>query len=122
MVFFTTESAENVSNTVMLISAICGNLIKECMLWLLADVCKDATVNIEDMPVHGIGGMRSKEYGRTSEFLGVEPSPCGCLGADERVEGMAAAVCLTLAQRCCLRCGDVARTDGVALYVVTAIL
>jgi hypothetical protein len=53
------------------------------MLWLLADVSKDAAVNIKDVSVHRIRGVRGKEHSGTSKFLRVEPTACRCLGADE---------------------------------------
>ena len=36
------------------------------MLWLLADVSKDAAVNIKDVSVHRIRGVRSEEHSGTS--------------------------------------------------------
>ena len=78
-------------------------------------VCQDASIDIEHMSIHGIRGVRSEEHGRTTQLLGVEPTTCGCLGTDERVERMAASIGLTLTKRSCLRGGyDI--QDGKILY------
>ena len=49
------------------------------------------------------------------------PTASRRLRHDELVERMTTAVGLTLTQRCCLWCGNIARTDTVALNVVLAI-
>ena len=89
---------------------------------LLADVSKNTAIDIENVAIDGVGGMRGKEHGGSAQFLGLEPTAGRCLGTDERVEGMAAAIRLTLAQRCCLWRSDIARANAVALDVVLAIL
>jgi hypothetical protein len=53
------------------------------MLWLLADVSKDAAVNIKDVSVHRIRGVRSKEHSGTSKLRRIEPTTSRRLGADE---------------------------------------
>ena len=74
------------------------------------------------MTVDGVRGMRGQEYGGTSELRRIEPATCGCLGTDERVEGMATAISLTLTERSGLRGGDVAWANAVTLDVLFTVL
>ena len=93
---------------------------KKCRIWktllrLLADVSQDAAVNVQDEAVDEVGSGRSQEDSGSAQILSLAPAACGGLGDDEAVEGMTAAVGLTLAQRCGLRGSDVAGSDAVAL-------
>ena len=89
----------------------------ESLLRLLADVSQNAAVNVQDEAVDEVGSGRGEEDGGTAQILGFAPAACGGLGDDEAVEGVTAAVGLTLAQRCGLRGGDVAGSDAVALML-----
>lgn len=91
-------------------------------LRLFADVGQNTTVDIQHVAVDGIGGVGGQEDGRTAELLWIKPATGRGLGADKRVEWMAAAVGLRLAEWSGLRCGDIARTNGVALDVVATVL
>lgn len=68
------------------------------LFWLFADISKDTTINIQDMPVDGIRSLRGKEYSGTTQFIGIQPASCRSLGADEGVERMAATIRLTLTE------------------------
>ena len=92
------------------------------LLRLLADVGQDAAVNVQDEAVDEVGSGRGEEDGGAAQILSFAPAACGGLGDDEAVEGVTAAVGLTLAQRCGLRGGDVAGSDAVALDVVSTVL
>ena len=92
------------------------------LLRLLADVSQNAAVNVQDEAVDEVGSGRGEEDGGAAQILSFAPAACGGLGDDEAVEGVTAAVGLTLAQRCGLRGGDVAGSDAVALDVVLAVL
>ena len=85
------------------------------LLRLLADVSQNAAVNVQDETVDEVGSGRGEEDGGAAQILRFAPAACGGLGDDEAVEGVTAAVGLTLAQRCGLRGGDVAGSDAVAL-------
>ena len=78
---------------------------QKCRIWknllrLLADVSQDAAVNVQDEAVDEVGSGRSQEDSGSAQILSLAPAACGGLGDDEAVEGMTAAVGLTLAQRC----------------------
>ncbi len=89
---------------------------------LFADVGEDTAIDIEDMAVDSVGSMGSEEDSGSAEFFGFEPASRGCLGADEYIEGMTAAIGLVFAQRRGLRGSDIARSDTVALDVVCTVL
>ena len=92
------------------------------LLRLLADICEDTTVDIEHMAIDGVRGMRGEEHSGASEFRRIKPTACGGLGTNERVEGMAADISLTLTERSRLRSGDLARANAVTLDIVFTIL
>ena len=92
------------------------------LLRLFADIGKNTAVNIKDMSVDEVGCIGCKEYCRTLKVFSIAPASCRSLGNDELVERMAAAVSLSLSERGCLRCCDIARPDTVALDVVLAVL
>ena len=84
---------------------------QKCRIWktllrLLADVSQDAAVNVQDEAVDEVGSGRSQEDSGSAQILSLAPAACGGLGDDEAVEGVTAAVGLTLAQRCGLRGSD----------------
>ena len=66
--------------------------------------------------------MRSEEHSGATQLFGVEPTTCGCLGTDERVERMTTSIGLALTKRSCLRGGYVTRTDTITLDIVLTIL
>ena len=91
-------------------------------LGLFADIGQYAAIDVKHMAVDSIRGMRGQEYCGSAQLFRLQPAPGRRLGTDERVEGMATAVWLPFAQWGCLRCGDVARADAVALDVILTIL
>ena len=92
------------------------------LLGLLADVSQDAAISVQDLAVDKVGSMGGQEHAGADHVLGGAPAACGGLGADEGIEGMAAAIGLDLAQGSGLSSGNVARTHAVALDVVLAVL
>ena len=92
------------------------------LLGLLADVSQDAAISVQDLAVDKVGSMGGQEHAGADHVLGGAPAACGGLGADEGIEGMAAAIGLDLAQGSGLSGGNVARAHAVALDVVLAVL
>ena len=92
------------------------------LLGLFADIGQNTTVNIQHMTVDGIRSMRSQEHSGTTQFLGIQPTTGRCLGADERIERMAATVWLTLTQRSGLWSCDITWANTVTLNVILTIL
>lgn len=103
-----------------LITAIFSLLYMRIWLRLLANVCQDAAIYVENMPINEVAGIAGEEHGRSHEVFGSAPTSGRSFGKDELVERMTAAIGLQFAQRSCLRRGDIARTDAVALYVASA--
>ena len=68
------------------------------LLGLLADVSQDAAISVQDLAVDKVGSMGGQEHAGAHHVLGGAPAACGGLGADEGIEGMAAAIGLDLAQ------------------------
>ena len=92
------------------------------LLRLLADVGQDSTIHIEHVTIHGVRGMRGEEHSGTSQLRRIEPTASRCLGTDEAIEWMAAAVRLAFTQRSSLGRSNVARAYAVTLDVVLTIL
>ena len=92
------------------------------LLGLLADVSQDAAISVQDLAVDKVGSMGGQEHAGADHVLGGAPAACGGLGADEGIEGMAAAIGLDLAQGSGLSGGNVAGAHAVALDVVLAVL
>ena len=92
------------------------------LLGLLADVSQDAAISVQDLAVDKVGSMGGQEHAGANHVLGDAPAACGGLGADEGIEGMAAAIGLDLAQGSGLSGGNLARAHAVALDVVLAAL
>ena len=92
------------------------------LLGLLADVSQDAAISVQDLAVDKVGSVGSQEHAGAHHVLGGAPAACGGLGADEGIEGMAAAIGLDLAQGSGLSGGNVAGAHAVALDVVLAVL
>ncbi len=92
------------------------------LLRLLANVGQDATINIQYVAIDGVRSVRSQEDSRTAQLRRIEPAAGRCLGADERIEGMTAAVRLTLTKGSGLGSGDVAWANAVTLDVVLSVL
>ena len=88
---------------------------------LFADVCKNAAVDVQDMSVDEVGGIACQEYRRTGHIIRRAPALRRSLGNDEAVKRMAAAVRLTLTERCGLRGCDITRAKTVALDVVFSV-
>ena len=103
-----------------LITAIFSLLYMRVRLRLLANVCQDAAIYVENVAVNEVAGIAGEEHGRTHEVFGSAPTSGRGFGKDELVERMTAAIGLQFAQRSCLRRGNVARADAVALYVASA--
>ena len=78
------------------------------LLGLLADVSQDAAISVKDLAIDKVGSMGSQEHAGADHVLGGAPAACGGLGADEGIEGMAAAIGLDLAQGSGLSGGNVA--------------
>ena len=78
------------------------------LLGLLADVSQDAAVSVKDLAIDKVGSMGGQEHAGADHVLGGAPAACGGLGADEGIEGMAAAIGLDLAQGSGLSGGNVA--------------
>lgn len=78
--FFSNKKRENPVGS-SLKYAFCT--VNSALRWLLADVGKDTSVNIEHMTVNGIRSLRSQEYCRTTEFRWIEPTSSRSLSADE---------------------------------------
>ena len=85
---------------------------------MLTDISQDATINIKDVSIDEITGIRSKEYGRPHKVFRRSPTCSGSLTDDETVERMTATVSLKLTKRSGLRCCNVARANAVTLDVV----
>ena len=47
------------------------------LLGLLADVSKDAAINVQDQAVDEIGCLGSKEHGRATQIFSLTPAACG---------------------------------------------
>ena len=92
------------------------------LLRLLTDVSENTTVDIEHVAIDGVRSMGCEEHSRPPEFRRIEPATCRCLGTDERIDRMTAAVGLTLTERSRLRGCDIARADTITLDVVLTIL
>ena len=56
------------------------------LLRLFTYIREYAAVDIEYMPVNGVGGVGGEEHGGTRELVRFEPAACGRLGADERIK------------------------------------
>ena len=73
------------------------------------------------MSVDKVGCIRGKEYGRPLEIFRSAPACGRGLRHDKLIKRMTAAVRLTLAEGSRLGCGNVARSDAIALNVVLTI-
>jgi hypothetical protein len=78
--FFSNKKRENPVGS-SLKYAFCT--VNSALRWLLADVSKDTSVNIEHMAVNGIRSLRSQEHCRTTELRWIEPTSSRSLSADE---------------------------------------
>ena len=63
---------------------------------LLADVGKDTAIDIQHVTIDSVRSMRCQEDGRTTQLLRIEPASGRCLGADEAIERVTAAIGLLL--------------------------
>jgi hypothetical protein len=97
-------------------------VVKKDSLRLFANVSKNTSIDIKDVTVDCIGSMGCKEYSGATELLWIEPTSGWSLGTDEAVEGVTAAIGLTLAERCGLWSCDVTWANAVALDIVLAVL
>ena len=86
------------------------------LLGLLADVSQDAAVGVEDLTIDEVGSMGGQEDAGAHHVLRVAPAACGGLGTDERVERVAAAIGLDLAQGSGLGGGNVA---GAPIFFIS---
>lgn len=50
---------------------------------LFANVSQNTAIYIQDVAIHGVRSLRSKEHSGTSQFLRVQPTAGGSLGADK---------------------------------------
>ena len=66
-------------------------------LRLLANVCQDAAVYVEDVPVDEVAGIAGQEHGRPHKVFGSAPTPGRSFGKNELIGGMTAAIWLCLA-------------------------
>lgn len=92
------------------------------LLGLLADVSQNTTISVQDLAVDKVGSMGGQEHAGANHVLGGAPAACGGLGADEGIEGMAAAIGLDLAQGSGLSGGNVAGPMPCAPPVTKATL
>ena len=59
---------------------------------LFADISQDTAIHIQDVAVHKVAGFGSQEHCRTLQILRRSPAGCRCLGNNELVKRMPAAV------------------------------
>lgn len=83
------------------------------LLRLFANICQNAAIDIEHMAVHKVRCTGCKEHRRALQVFDTAPATRRSAAYNERVKRVP-----RLAQRPCLRSGNVARPDAVHLNIV----